>query len=71
MGRLEHGQVGNQTGTNMDRIARIEPLFERVHCTMKPGSVLFFHCNLLHTSAPNDSDFPRRSFIVGAETGYR
>jgi len=64
LGRLEHGKVGDQTGTNIDRIAQIEPLFERVHCTMKPGSVLFFHCNLLHTSAANDSDYPRRSFIV-------
>lgn len=64
LGRLEHGKVGGQTGTNTDRIAQIEPLFERVHCTMKPGSVLFFHCNLLHTSAANDSDYPRRSFIV-------
>jgi ectoine hydroxylase-related dioxygenase (phytanoyl-CoA dioxygenase family) len=64
LGRLEHGKVGQQTGTNTERIAQIEPLFERVHCTMKPGSVLFFHCNLLHTSAPNDSDFPRRSFII-------
>lgn len=64
LGRLEHGKVGDQTGTNAERIRQLEPLFERVHCTMKPGSVLFFHCNLLHTSAANDSDFPRRSFIV-------
>ena len=64
LGRLDHGQVGNQMGTDSNRIAQVEPLFERVHCVMKPGSVLFFDCNLLHTSAPNDSDFPRRSFIV-------
>lgn len=64
LGRLEHGKVGEQTGTNTGRIAQIEPLFERVHCTMKPGSVLFFHCNLLHTSAANESDYPRRSFII-------
>jgi ectoine hydroxylase len=31
---------------------------------MPPGSVLFFDCNLLHASAPNESDFPRRAFIV-------
>jgi len=64
LGRLDHGKIGNQMGTDSSRIEQVEPLFERVHCTMKPGSVLFFHCNLLHTSAPNDSDFPRRSFIV-------
>ncbi|MEO6906912.1 MAG: phytanoyl-CoA dioxygenase family protein [Abditibacteriaceae bacterium] len=64
LGRLEHGKVGTQTGANMDRITQVEPFFERIHCTMKPGSVLFFNCNLLHTSAPNNSDHPRRSFIV-------
>ncbi len=32
--------------------ALVEPLFERVYCEMTPGSVLFFHCNLLHGSAP-------------------
>lgn len=64
LGRLDHGRVGDQTGTDPERIAEIESMFERVHCTMKPGSVLFFHSNLLHTSASNDSDSPRRSFIV-------
>src|SRR5688500_11809685 len=37
LGRLEHGKVGNQTGTNAERIAALEPHFKRVHCTMKPG----------------------------------
>src|SRR5690606_17889860 len=64
LGRLEHGLVGNQTGANTTRIELIEPLFERVHCEMSPGSVLFFHCNLLHASASNESDFSRRSFIM-------
>jgi ectoine hydroxylase-related dioxygenase (phytanoyl-CoA dioxygenase family) len=31
---------------------------------MTPGSVLFFHCNTLHTSAANNSDHHRRAFIV-------
>jgi len=64
LGRLEHGQVGDQTGANARRIEQIEPLFERVYCEMAPGSVLFFDCNTLHTSAANESDYPRRSFII-------
>lgn len=31
---------------------------------MTPGSVLFFHSNLLHTSADNTSDNSRYSFII-------
>lgn len=64
LGRLDHGKVGDQTGTDTDRIAAVEPLFERVYCEMTPGSVLFFHCNLLHTSAKNTSDRDRRAFII-------
>ena len=64
LGRLEHGRVGTQTGARPERIAAVEPLFERLYCEMSPGSVLFFHCNLLHASAPNESDHHRRSFIM-------
>jgi ectoine hydroxylase-related dioxygenase (phytanoyl-CoA dioxygenase family) len=34
-----------------------------VYVEMNPGDVLFFHCNLLHCSAPNRSDEPRWSLI--------
>ena len=64
LGRLDHGKVGDQTGTETDRIAALEPMFERVYCEMTPGSVLFFHCNLLHTSEQNTSDKDRRAFII-------
>ena len=64
LGRLEHGKVGDQTGADPARIPQIEALFERVYCEMSPGAVLFFDCNLLHTSAPNESDRHRRAFIV-------
>ncbi len=62
--RLNHGKVGTQTGADPNRIAFIETQFERVHCVMSPGDALFFHSNLLHSSAPNDSDFDRRAFIM-------
>jgi ectoine hydroxylase-related dioxygenase (phytanoyl-CoA dioxygenase family) len=64
LGRLNHDRVGGQTGIDPARIASIEPLFERVYVEMSPGSVLFFHCNLLHCSGPNDSAAHRRSFIM-------
>ncbi len=64
LGRLEHGRVGDQTGAHAERLRKLEPLFERVYVEMAPGSVLFFHCNLLHSSAPNESERHRRSFIM-------
>ncbi len=64
LGRLNHGQVGNQAGADAKRIEELERRLERLHVEMAPGSVLFFDCNLLHTSASNNSPHPRRSFIV-------
>jgi ectoine hydroxylase-related dioxygenase (phytanoyl-CoA dioxygenase family) len=64
LGRLDHGTVGSQTGADPARIGQIENLFERVYVEMEPGSVLFFHSNLLHMSGPNDSPRHRRSFIM-------
>jgi ectoine hydroxylase len=64
LGRLSHNAVSDQTGAEPARLPVIETLFERVVVEMTPGSVLFFHCNLLHTSAPNDSNSHRRSFII-------
>ncbi|UVI30030.1 phytanoyl-CoA dioxygenase family protein [Paenibacillus spongiae] len=64
IGRLDHGRVGTQTGAEQARLNQIESMFERVYCELKPGSVLFFHSNLLHASAANESDRHRRSFIM-------
>jgi ectoine hydroxylase-related dioxygenase (phytanoyl-CoA dioxygenase family) len=62
--RLDHGKVAGQTGADPTRIRQIEKLFEHVYCEMSPGSVLFFHCNLLHASGPNNADYHRRAFIM-------
>ncbi|CAG7637019.1 phytanoyl-CoA dioxygenase family protein [Paenibacillus allorhizosphaerae] len=64
LGRLDHGKVGSQVGVEPRRLAQVESMFERVHCELKPGSVLFFHSNLLHASAANESERHRRSFIM-------
>ncbi|MBN9390637.1 MAG: phytanoyl-CoA dioxygenase family protein [Chloroflexi bacterium] len=64
LGRLTHGAVGDQTGADMERLNQISQYFEEVTCEMTPGTVLFFDSLLLHTSAPNNSDYHRRSFII-------
>jgi len=63
LGRLDHGTVGDQTGTNPERMKVLEERLELVHCEMSPGTVLFFHSNTLHRSDPNTSPDARWALI--------
>lgn len=63
MGRIEHGKAGSQAGADPERIREIEKRFELKYCEAEPGSALFFHCNLLHSSESNTSERHRRAFI--------
>jgi ectoine hydroxylase len=63
MGRLEHGKTGEQTGADINRVNEALNHLELVHCEMKPGAALYFHCNLLHRSDANLSPYPRWSLI--------
>jgi ectoine hydroxylase len=62
-GRIEHGKAGDQVGAASDRVEAIEKHCPKVYCEVEPGSVLFFHSNLLHRSDPNLSPDPRWSLI--------
>lgn len=63
LGRIDHGQVAGQIGADMTRVEQAEKIYKRIHVELKPGDALFFHSNLLHTSAPNKSDKPRLVYI--------
>lgn len=63
LGRLEHGGRGKQTGADPERVEAILARIPPQDCEMPPGSVLFFNCNVLHASAANLSDRPRRAYI--------
>jgi hypothetical protein len=63
LGRLDHGRVGSQTGADAERITALEAQLPAKYVEARPGSALFFHCNLLHASEPNLSDRPRRAYI--------
>lgn len=63
LGRLEHGQTGDQTGADMERMGVVLEHLQTVHCEMEPGTLLFFHSNLLHRSDPNQSDDSRWALI--------
>lgn len=62
-GRFEHLFVGEQRGADMHYVNLALKHFELVYVELKPGDVLIFHSNLLHTSASNDSDNARWSLI--------
>jgi ectoine hydroxylase len=63
LGRIDHGEVGRQTGADAERVAEIMKRFERVYCELDPGDAVYFHCNLLHRSDANHSEHPRWSLI--------
>lgn len=63
MGRIEHGVAADQVGADLERVNHALERLDLVHCEMEPGTALFFHCNLLHTSDPNKSPNPRWALI--------
>lgn len=63
MGRIDHIQVGGQTGADPERTDEAMKVLELVHCEMEPGEALFFHSNLLHRSDQNRSEKPRLVLI--------
>jgi ectoine hydroxylase-related dioxygenase (phytanoyl-CoA dioxygenase family) len=63
LGRLDHVEIGDQTGADPERVAVARERLDLIHCEMEPGSAIFFHCNLLHCSAQNRSTDPRWAFI--------
>jgi len=65
MGRVTHGRVGDQAGiVDQPRLEAALKRYELVPVQMEPGDVLFFHCNLWHTSDKNDSDMRRYAIIT-------
>jgi len=70
MGRVEHSFAGEQQGADMDFVNQALERFERVHCELEAGDLLFFHSNLLHMSEANTSDKPRWSMISAYNLSY-
>jgi ectoine hydroxylase-related dioxygenase (phytanoyl-CoA dioxygenase family) len=70
MGRIDHLFVGEQTGADLERVEQAKKRMELVFCEMAPGTALFFHSNLLHTSEANLSDHPRWGLICCYNTKH-
>ncbi|MCC6507930.1 MAG: phytanoyl-CoA dioxygenase family protein [Pirellulaceae bacterium] len=63
LGRIDHGQVGGQTGADAQRVAAVLERLPLAYVEMEPGDGLFFHGNLLHRSDQNTSPDPRWALI--------
>ena len=64
MGRIDHiRDGGGQVNADPERIALAESRHEKVLCELSPGDALFFHCNTLHSSAPNISNQRRWALL--------
>jgi ectoine hydroxylase-related dioxygenase (phytanoyl-CoA dioxygenase family) len=70
MGRMEHGQYGDQSGADPERVNEAMKRLELVYCELEPGDTLFFHSNTLHRSDQNKSPHPRWSFICCYNTKH-
>ena len=70
MGRIEHGQYGDQTGADPERTTAAAKVMETVYVELDPGDTLFFHSNTLHRSDQNTSNDPRWSLICCYNTKH-
>ena len=41
-GRIEHGDTGDQTGADLQRVSELEKELELVYCELNPGDAVFF-----------------------------
>ncbi len=62
-GRIRHGGVGEQVGADMERVDLLKERLGQIYCEMEAGDALYFHSNLLHSSAANLSDHSRWGLI--------
>ena len=60
---VNHGFAGEQVGADMTMVNNALQTMELVYVEIEPGDALFFHSNILHRSAANESDYPRWSII--------
>eukprot|EP00057_Strongylocentrotus_purpuratus_P004574 XP_003728981.1 PREDICTED: phytanoyl-CoA dioxygenase domain-containing protein 1 homolog [Strongylocentrotus purpuratus] len=64
MGRVDHVKIQDQTGADMERVEFAKQKLGLMHVELNAGDAIFFHCNVLHSSSPNNSDRRRWSFIM-------
>jgi ectoine hydroxylase-related dioxygenase (phytanoyl-CoA dioxygenase family) len=63
LGRLDHVRENEQFVADGERVKIALSRFERISVPLEPGDAILFHCNLLHRSDANNSDWRRWNFI--------
>lgn len=63
LGRVDHIEVNDQVCADPVRVAAALSRYPGERCVLEAGDAIFFHCNLLHRSLPNQSSLPRLSLI--------
>jgi len=63
-GRVDHVTVGDQAGADLRRVEELMKVCPLLHVELDPGDALFFHSNVLHTSAQNNSANRRYAYLV-------
>jgi phytanoyl-CoA dioxygenase PhyH len=58
-GRIDHVPIGASSGCDPQRLELIQRRSPPVPVEMNSGDACFFHCNTLHASSGNSTDFPR------------
>lgn len=61
-GRIEHNFEAGQQGADKERVEHLLKVYELFQVDLQPGDAILFHCNLLHSSGPNDSEQRRWAF---------
>jgi ectoine hydroxylase-related dioxygenase (phytanoyl-CoA dioxygenase family) len=68
LGRLSHLRQDGQTNADKERVEQALKRFSHRYVEMSAGDALVFHCNLLHTSDANGSEYPRWAYICSYNT---
>ncbi|XP_052790490.1 L-proline trans-4-hydroxylase-like isoform X1 [Mya arenaria] len=61
-GRVDHTFDGGQQGADKERVEHLKKIYPHYYVNLQPGDCILFHCNLLHSSGPNDSAQRRWAF---------
>lgn len=66
LGRVDHITIGDKVGADPQRVEAIlaHASLPHLYVEVEPGDAIFFHCNVLHTSAQNKSDARRWAYLM-------
>jgi ectoine hydroxylase-related dioxygenase (phytanoyl-CoA dioxygenase family) len=58
-------QLGHLTNPDSEQMVQLKRYFKEIEVVAEPGTLIFFHPFLIHSSSANSSESPRKVFING------